>query len=105
MGINFGDNFNQIASQVGSYLRSQKTTGADSATGAQSAKAISAKADEFARMEQVEDTNLANAGETDFHAETVAACDWAADKELADAIDEFQNQQVGNGLMIISLLE
>lgn len=107
MGIHFGDNgsmLNNIASGIGSFLRSQKTTGADSATGAQSMKALKGKNDEFEKSVNLKQ-DAPDQAQVDFTAETQEACEWASGQTLAEAVDHFENQEVGNGLMMMSLIE
>lgn len=113
MGMNFGfsESFKSI---VNSFVRNEKGEGAkgpnkaketEKSSAASAAKAMDAFQMASESMEAAMETGMEQMQENvNFTQETMAACDWAAEQSLAEAVDHFENPQVGNSLMLMSLI-
>ncbi len=109
MGSNIPNNMSFIgtlASSIGSFMRSSKVKGDQSATGADSNEALFGKhVDEFEGTMALQNANMnAENQDVNFTAETEVACEWASGQSLAEAVDHFENDEVGNGLMLMSVI-
>lgn len=110
MGMNFNlFNSESIKSLVNSFVRSEKGEDAKSTSKAKatskSGAASAAKAmDAFQLASEPMDTSSLDQMQEsiNFSAETKAACDWASELPLEEALEEI-NPDIGNKLMFMSL--
>jgi len=108
MGSNIPNNMSFIgtlASSIGSFMRSTKVKTKGDTSAESTDSLFGTTLDEFEATLEIKNTQMeADQEPVDFKAETEEACEWASGQSLAEAVDHFESDDVGNGLMLMSII-
>lgn len=107
MGSNIPNNMSFIgtlASSIGSFMRSTKVNVKGDTSAETPAGVFTQAADEYEATLEIKNAQMEENQDVAFKEKTEEACEWASGQSLAEAVDHFENEEVGNGLMLMSVI-